>query len=148
MSTDEDYDVVVVAARDAWPEYEKFHAYVCQRNRRLPAKRMAFYSKNNIYPLVPTILHSYEDIEMKRNVYEGELGRLANRLLEAGPRTEGKRYKVVFLSAPDSLETIKLPRAIPNDKKSHSGKGTAFTMGQRYVSLEALLAAKTTSDLE
>jgi hypothetical protein len=52
-----------------------------------------------------------------------------------------------MLSAPDSPETLKLAKPIPNDKRSKNGKPTAFTMGQRYVSTDALLHATTTSDL-
>jgi hypothetical protein len=55
---------------------------------------------------------------------------------------------VILLSAPDSPDTLTLPKPVPNDKRSKTGKPTAFTMGQRYVSSEALLEAKTTSDLD
>lgn len=141
-------DVVVVAARRAWPEYNETHAYVCQPNRSFQqVSRIAFYSKGNVYPLVPKILESHENVEMNRDEYDGELGTLVNRLLDLGLRKEGKRNKVILLSAPDSPDTLKLPQAIPNDMKSKTGKGTAFTMGQRYVSSDALLVAKTTSEL-
>jgi hypothetical protein len=140
-------DVVVVAARNAWPEYNDFHAYVCQANRSLRAKRIAFYCKNNVYPLVPTILDAYEEVEMMRGSHQGELGKLVEMLLDRGLRTEGQRLKVVFLSPPDSPETITLPSPIPNDVKDKAGKKSAFTMGQRYTSLKALQSAKATSDL-
>jgi hypothetical protein len=141
-------DVVVVAARSAWQEYNDLHAYVCQPNRLLRAKRIAFYSKNKVYELVPAVLESKDVVEMTRGIETGAIGDLVNRLLDERRRIEGKHYKVVLLSAPNAPETIKLSKPIPNDKKSKSGKGTAFTMGQRYVSLEALKSAKTTSDLE
>ncbi|WP_199169827.1 hypothetical protein [Rhodopirellula bahusiensis] len=54
----------------------------------------------------------------------------------------------MMLSAPNSPDTIKLDQPIPNDKRSKSGKPTAFTMGQRYVPSERLLIAKVTSDLD
>lgn len=142
-------DVVVVAARSAWLEYNDLHAYVCQPNRSFQhVTRLGFYSKGVIYPLVPKIVESIDDVEMKRDAYDGSLGTLVNQLLDENRREEGRRFKVMLLSAPDSPDTLKLNNSIPNDKRSKTGKPTAFTMGQRYVSSEALLQATTTSDLD
>ena len=97
---------------------------------------------------MPLILEAHDDVEMIRGVHTGNLGVLVNRLLDEGRREEGQRYKVFLLSGPDSPDTMKLPKPIPNDKKSKTGKGTAFTMGQRYVASTALLEARTTTDLD
>lgn len=142
-------DIVVVAARSAWQEYNEIHAYVCQPKRSFQqVSRIGFYSKGNIYPLVPWVLETHDNVVMERDTHKGELGVLVNRLLDEGRREEGRSFKVFLLSTPDSSDTLKLPRPIPNDKKSKTGKTTAFTMGQRYVASEALLAAKTTTDLD
>jgi hypothetical protein len=142
-------DVVVVAARRAWQEYNDFYAYVCQPNRSFQqVTRIGFYSKGMIYPLVPKILETHDDIVMKLDAYAGNLGEVVNRLLTEDRKEEGGRFKIFLLSAPDSPETLTLEQPILNDKKSKTGKGTAFTMGQRYVSSDALLEAKTTSDLD
>ena len=142
-------DVVVVAARNAWPEYEEFKAYVCQPNRPFQqVSRMAFYCKNNIYPLVPKILDVQDNVEIVTGKYTGELGKLVDYLDKHSLRVDRDRYKVFLLSAPDSQDTLKLPAPIPNDQRSKTGKRTAFTMGQRYVSSAKLQAAKRTSDLE
>lgn len=142
-------DVVVVAARSAWDEYNEIYAYVCQPKRSFrQVSRIGFYSKQNIYPLVPMILETHDDVVMERDAHEGTLGAFVNRLLDEDRREEGRRFKVFLLSAPDSTDTLKLPRPIPNDKKSRTGKGTAFTMGQRYVSSAALIEANTTTDLD
>ena len=141
-------DVVVVAARNAWPEYNEIHAYVCQPNRPFQqVSRVGFYSKGQVYPLVPKILESHDAVEMKKGIYDGALGSLVARLIDEQRRAEGELLKVLILSAPAAMDTLKLPRPIPNDMKSKTGKGTAFTMGQRYVSSEALMTATTTSDL-
>lgn len=143
-------DVVVVAARNAWPTYNELHAYTCQPNRSFQqVTRLGFYSKGVIYPLVPKILKSYDALEIRRDAYDGELGALVNRIIEkdAWPE-EGTMCKVLLLSAPDSPDTLVLQKPISNDKRSKSGKPTAFTMGQRYVSSEALKEAVTTSDLD
>jgi hypothetical protein len=143
-----DNDVLVVAARDAWPEYNKVHAYVCQPNRPFQrVSRMAFYSKGQIYPLVPRILECHDEVPMIVGENSGTLGELVEQLIRDQRQKEGERYKVLMLSAPDSSETIRLPAPIPNNLKSKSGKPTAFTMGHRYVTSEGLLAAKATSDL-
>lgn len=142
-------DVVVVAARSAWDEYNDIHAYVCQPKRSFQQViRIGFYSKQNIYPLVPMILETHDNVVIERDAHEGSLGVLVNRLLDEERREEGRTFKVFLLSAPDSTDTLKLPQPIPNDKKSKTGKGTAFTMGQRYVASAALLEAKTTTDLD
>lgn len=144
-------DVVVVAARNAWPEYDEIHAYVCQPNRPFQqVSRVAFYSKGHVHPLVPKILHPvnlHDDVVMIAGQYTGTLGDLVQRLVMEQRRDEGERYKVLLLSAPDSNDTLRLPGPIPNDLKSKTGKPTAFTMGQRYIASERLLAAKTTSEL-
>ncbi|QDV25966.1 hypothetical protein [Aureliella helgolandensis] len=38
-------------------------------------------------------------------------------------------------------------REMPYNQRAKSGKPTAYTMGQRYVSSQQLLTAKLTSDL-
>ena len=101
-----------------------------------------------IYPLVPKIIATFDEVEMARNRNDGKLGALVHRLLDGGYRPEGDFFKVLLLSAPDAPETLKLDFPIPNDKRSKTGKPTAFTMGQRYVSSEALTTAKTTSALD
>lgn len=142
-------DVVIVAARRAWPEYEDFHAYVCQPNRSFQqVTRIGFYSKGFIHRMVPKIIATHDEVEMRKGMHLGPLGALVDHLVETGKRPEGSSLKVVFLSPPDSGDTEKLDAPIPNDKKSKTGKPTAFTMGQRYVSLERLKTAKTTSDLD
>jgi len=142
-------DVVIVAARSAWPEYQELHAYVCQQNRPFrQVARLGFYSRGVINPLVPKIVGIFDDVEMRPGLHEGELGKLVDHLVETGKRPEGAMFKVLLLSAPESPDTIHLDRPIPNDKRSQSGKPTAFTMGQRYVPSEVLRTARTTSDLD
>ncbi len=143
-----DNDVVVVAARFAWPEYNQIHAYVCQAGRPFQqVSRIGFYSKGQIYPLVPRILQIHDDVEMLSGLHAGALGELVERLIKEQRREEGGSYKIVMLSAPDSPDTLRLPGPIVNDLRSKSGKPTAFTMGQRYVASERLRVAKSTSDL-
>ena len=142
-----DNDVVVVPAHNAWPEYQQYHAYICQADRPFrPVKRIAFYSDGQIYPLVPTILKTYEHVEFSEKL-EGRLGELVDLLRAARKRKEGTAHKIVLLSPPDSTDTLKLDHSIPNDCTSKAGKTTAFVQNQRYVSSKRLKTAKTTSDL-
>jgi hypothetical protein len=58
------------------------------------------------------------------------------------------QLKIVFLSPPDSSDTLVLPDDIANDSTSASERGTAFTQGHRYVSLSRLeKGPKNTSEL-
>jgi len=141
-------DVVVVPARNAWPEYQRYHAYVCQPDRPFQqVARMAFYAHGEIHPLVPLILETHDHVEFLPDRHKGRLGELVATNLKVGQRKLDTAYKVVFLSAPDSPDTLNLGRTIPNDLKTDSGKTTAFTQNQRYVSSGRLKTAKTTSDL-
>lgn len=145
-----DNDVVVVAARNAWPEYnnDQLGAYVCQPNRTFQrVSRIAFYSKGQIYPLVPKIVEVHNEVVFESGRYSGQLGKLVERLIREGRREEGELYKVLLLSAPDSPDTLRLPAPILNNSVAKSGKPIAYTMGQRYANSERLLHAKTTSDL-
>lgn len=122
--------MVIVAARSAWPEYNEFHAYVCQPNRSFQqVARLGFYSKGVIYPLVPKILEVHDDVEMVQGKHSGKLGELVDHLVTSSLRLTDQRYKVILLSPPDLSSTLKLDAEIPNDKRSKSGKPTAFTMG-------------------
>jgi hypothetical protein len=141
-------DVVVVPARNAWPEYQQYHAYVCQPDRPFQqVSRLAFYAHGYIHPLVPKIIESYDHVEFVPEKHKGQLDKLVCTLLKANKRKEGTACKVMLLSAPDSPDTLKLASPIPNDLKSKIGKATAFTQNQRYVSSERLKTAKATSDL-
>ena len=141
-------DVVVVAARDALPEYLMYHAYICQPLRAFqPVQRMAFYTQGQIDPHVPQILAVHDHVELTAEKHDGELRKLIQRLLVETPRrVKGQANKVMFLSAPDSPDTVVLANPVHNDLKKN-GRTIAFTQSQRYTSLERLRLAKNTSDL-
>ena len=142
-------DVVIVGAGQAWKTYQEKHVYICQPNRSFRGvKRIGFYSKGNIYPLVPLILKKHDSVIFERSAHEGALGQVVNQVLDADDARTGQRHMVFLLSSPDSNDTLNLGKPIPNDKKSKTGKSTAFTMGQRYVSSVALMAAEKTTDLD
>jgi hypothetical protein len=150
--------IVVVAARFALDEYLKYSAYICQPNRTFqPCIRMAFYTKNKIDSRIPKILGQIEaisrdEIDLRTDLSEINRARLRTLLQKMEfPRSEdwGKRkFKIVFLSPSDSPDTLVLPFDILNNLTSGSGRGTAFTQAQRYVSLSRLeKRPKTISEL-
>jgi hypothetical protein len=150
--------VVVVAARFALDEYLKYSAYICQPNRTFqPCIRMAFYTKNKIDIRVPKILGQIEaisrdEIDKRTDLSEFNRARLRTLLLIVDtPRSEEwskRKFKIVFLSPSDSPDTLVLPYDIVNNLTSGSGRGTAFTQSQRYISLSRLeKRPKTTSEL-
>ena len=150
--------VVVVAARVALDEYLTYAAYICQPHRAFrDCVRMAFYTKNSIDRRIPKILGSIEsisrdEIETRTDLTESDRARLRalHEKMESSRSEDWRKYqyKVVFLTPPDSPETLTLPYNIVNDAPAKSGRGTAFTQGQRYVSLARLAQEpKTTSSL-
>jgi hypothetical protein len=146
-------DVVVVAARNAWPEYKEYHAYVCQPDRPFQAvQRIAFYTNQKICPLVPRILEVHNHVKFVPGL-GGKLGELVDKLLaediplDTLRRMPGTPHKVFLLSPPGSTETIDLGREIVNDLKTKNGRSVAFTQGQRYVSIERLQQARTTTEV-
>ena len=150
--------VVVVAARFALDEYRNYSAYICLPHRSFQdCVRMAFYAKNKIDRHIPKILGHIEaisgdEIETRTDLTDVERARLRTLLRKMEPaRSEEwskRQFKIVFLSPSDSPDTLVLLDDIVNDSTSGSGRGTAFTQGQRYVSLARLeKGPKTTSEL-
>jgi len=154
LSTD---DTVVVAARTAWPEYQRISAYVCQPNRafRDGLTHLAFYAEGQIQPVVPRILRHevavpFTDHEAQRRDETGdpEVATVIRALLAAGTRVDGDAYDVLLLTGPDDAATIRLAQPVVNDTTTASGKPWAWTLGQRYTRLEVLRSGvRRTSDL-
>lgn len=141
-------DVVIVAARSAWPEYLKHHVYVCQPMRSFQAvSRMGFYSEGQIQASIPKIIGREESVEFRRGIHSGRVGDIVERMLDEGSREEGQFFKIVFLSSPESDETLQLSKPIINDLKVASGRTWAFTLSQRYTQVEKLKKANRTTDL-
>ncbi len=151
--------VVVVAAGSALEEYKRCSAYICLPNRTFQhCVRMAFYTKNKVYYKVPKIIGqpieaiSAQEIETRTDLSDAERGRLRTLLKNMdSQRREGwntNRYKIFFLTSPDSPDTLTLQHDIENDQMSGNGRHTAFTQGQRYISLTRLeKGPKNTSEL-
>lgn len=153
---------MVLAARMAWPEYQRLGVYKCGPNKPMQSIKdsdhLAFYVNGQIQPEVPRIKSVLESIDMTKQEeiesLEEPQRRLAEELRESIYSHDevhlfGQARKVLFLSGPQDDETVKLDRAIINDKKDKNGKPTPFTFGQpRYVTLESLKRASTTSELD
>jgi hypothetical protein len=150
--------VVVVPARDAYPEYLEYGAYVCQPRRSFrPVERMAFYCRGQIEREIPLIRHVLDEVEFSRENADvlrtsgksaaRETAELIERLLEAGPRQEGEFFKVFLLTGAGDPETVILERLIRNDATDASGRTIAWVRNQRYTSLAALRKVHRTSEL-
>jgi hypothetical protein len=151
-------EVLVIPARQAWEFYKQHHVYSCPSGRAFqPVKYIAFYTGNEIRPLIPKILDERPDpVVVERGKYHGRLGEVVNEMLDRYEKgtlptgwdlRPGRHLKVFLLSAPEAAETIKLAQPIINDLTSSNGQRIAFTQNRRYVSLEALQKAKKTSEL-
>lgn len=140
-------DTVIVAARSAWPFYLRTGAYVCQPNRafREGLTHLGFYAESAIQPLVPRIrehrpavLFTRDEAKALRNAGDEEVARLIEWSLGNGTHVEGESYGVFLLSPADSDETVKLDAPVVNDNTTATGKPWAWTLGQRYTSIDRL----------
>jgi hypothetical protein len=142
-------DVVVVAARFAYPEYLKRSVYVCQSERafRGGLTHMGFYANSAIQVHLPRIRYREDLVTFTREEAAARqvgsdtdrlVGQVIETLLDDGPREEGKQYQVFLLSGPEDPDTVRLTQPITNDTVTESGRPWAWTMGQRYVSLAEL----------
>lgn len=152
--------VLVVPANKAWEFYLKSGCYTCQPNRTFRnSNYMAFYSNRKIQQKVPQILGwidslnfdeneiSFDSIKstLKRNkhVTTGKADESIKKQLAALSQSNIRgEFKVVFLG-----DVKELNQVVKNDKETASGKSTAFTQKQAYVSLKKLQEAKETSEL-
>lgn len=143
------HNTVIVAAKNAWPEYKKFGAYICQSNRSFRnVERIGFYANGQIQLYIPQILYVENEVTLEKDSENIELREIMNKVLEKGVRNLGDQYKIFKLSPMDSELTEKLENPIINDQTSKTGKGTAYTMGQRYVNLSSLIGASKTSEID
>lgn len=140
-------DTVVVAARVAWPEYQRTGAYVGQPDRafRSGLSHFGFYANGAIQPLVPRIRRHLPSVpftrteaDARRTSGEAEVGDLIDRLLDEDSRTDGEPYCIVLLTNADDPSTVVLPHAVQNDTVTSSGRNWAWTLGQRYTRLDRL----------
>jgi hypothetical protein len=153
-------DVVVVAARFAYPEYLRRGAYVCKPERafRSALTHLGFYANSTIQPHVPRIRYredlvafTDEEAAARRGGSDNDrlVGEVIVALLDDGTREEGKQYQVFLLSGPEGPDTVRLAQPIANDTVTESGRPWAWTMHQRYASLANLTrpGVAVTSDL-
>jgi hypothetical protein len=145
-------DTVIVAARAAWGYYLRHGAYVCQGGRSFrPVQWMGFYRSKQIEPLVAEILDRRDNVaftwDNQRHLIESPddddfaIARVIEFSLIEGSRHEGDRHGVFLLSREDDSRTFTLDAPI-----QHRGT-SAWTMHQRYTSLDRLARAQTTEDL-
>jgi hypothetical protein len=146
-----EHDVLVVPARSAWPEYKQYHAYICQPSRTFQdVKYLAFYADGEIKRHVPKINAIQDETVLDPGrIKDSAFRHVVEKLLQDDARTYGASNKILLLSAPDSKDTVVLENAVRNDLQSQKGSGrvVAFTQNQRYVSMEKLRKAKTTSEV-
>lgn len=143
-------EVVIVAARNAYPEYFAHSAYVCQTGRfRAGLERIGFYTEKQIKPEVPLIRHrvdpvafttaSAERYRESAEPFSDEIAELIDLRLESEWGYEGEELQVFLLTGPDDPDTIRLTQPI-----QHPGR-VAWTMGHRYLRATVFDAAPVTT---
>ena len=170
LGADRSDSVLIVPARNAIYDYLKYSAYLCQPNRSFQnVEYLGFYHGGSIDrriaklldPPIESVLLTKEGVQdlidtnnqNKNNkgnkiISEESITMLQSLVVKLEPPRYGDTMKVFFLSSPDEADTIQLKQDIQNDLKSFTNKPSAFTMGQRYVSLASLKKnPKTTTEL-
>ena len=153
--------VLVVAARNAWDMYEELGVYRCSTDKPMRHFRdsdyLAFYTSNEIKPRIPKIKSVIESINvMEPNAVDflNDSQKELVQRLSAKIDDEQRGYqfvnacKLMLLSEPNDEETINLNDPIKNDQTDKNGRRVAFTFGARYVTLDSLKNATTTSELK
>jgi len=134
-------ETVIVPARHAWPEYEKYSAYICQPSRHfVPVQYIGFYYGGHIQPIIAKVKTDHPNVTLVPDLNEDVIKRLIEQIIQdrAEGRRRGQVNDIYRLSSLDDRETITLPRAIPSDKRSSSGRATAFIRKNSYFSLADL----------
>ncbi len=142
-------EVVIVAAKIAWPAYEAHGVYVCQAGRSFKkVDYLGFYADGEIKSKIAKI-KSAEDVSFpeKREDLPEDTPNAVKSWLDAHPWGYGRTLKVFILSKNTEADTQDLLGSITNDLKNDQGRSYAYTQGQRYTSLEKLKNAKSTNDL-
>lgn len=146
-------NTVVVAARHAWPLYENAFVYVCQPGRWFrPVEHIAFYADREVKPEVPRVIGRRDNVvwtEENASTLASSTDRVDRKIASAiqASRQTGwtaGSYQVFLLTRAGDSSHRTLRGPIPH---TVSGRGSAFTQRQRYVSLHALQTATTTDDL-
>ena len=145
-------DTVVVAARDAYPEYLKISAYACQPNR--PIRRVShigFYTDKQVMPEISRVRHKFTAVQFtpeqvvilskSSDPLDARLGEVIAWRLETRSTQLGESFDVYILSGPSDPETVLLSSPLVHDARG------AWTQKQRYTSVARLKNANTTADL-
>jgi hypothetical protein len=146
-------DTVVVAARDAWALYQNAYAYVCQPGRAFRTiDRLAFYADREVKRDIPQVLHRRDNVEWtadeadRLRKSDDRFDRKIAQAIDVSRSTNwtGGLYQVFLLTRPGDPAHRQLSSCLPHNG---SGRGSAFTQRQRYVSLHSLEIASSTADL-
>ena len=147
-----DPDTVIVAAKHAYPEYERYSTYICQPERFFrPVDRIGFYRDKQIEALVPRVLGQMDNVMIdlgtadrlhaSADTDERRIGELVQRLIDDHSPRAGNMQQIFLLSDPDARETLKLDGPLVHDGNS------AWTQSQRYVTSDQLQSSRSTNDL-
>ena len=150
-------DVLVVAARRAWPIYQKHQVYVTwpesSHVQFRQTKYLAFYAEQAIQPIIPKIEKDYGEVTIGK-ASEAEdadqwlIDKCAELLRESPESYSPQNVNRIFkLTSQDDAETLTLPAPIPNDKVDKNGRRVAFVFGRGYVRSHRLKTANKTSQL-
>lgn len=141
--------VCVVAARVAYPVWQRTSLYWCQPGRAFtpPLKRIGFYHDRAIEPELPLVKRHIPTTttEALGASSDPSLAQLATRIrsaIAAGLPAPEEPFDLYELTPAQDTETIRLDHRVEH---TDTGRGKGFVQAQRYVPLAALLTMPTTT---
>ncbi|MCI9888254.1 Abi family protein [Micrococcales bacterium 31B] len=149
---------VVVPAKDAWPFYEQYRAYICQPGRYFrQVSHVGFYAEGAVQREVPKVLERVDRVpwtpeEIERRIKAGShRDRRIAEIIKQG-RSLGwdeDEYQLFLLTAPSdegySNGHVTLNVALRNERV---GRGSAWVRRQRYVGVATLQGVTALAELD
>lgn len=149
----EDRNVLIVAASKwAYHCFHRYSAYICQPDRHFRSEsiRLGYYADREIMPEFPRILlrrsriaitqETVKTLRASGSWQDAAFAVIVEELVADG--RHGTESQIFLLTGPNDPQTLRIAQPI---RHATSGRGTAWTQGQRYVSETAILAEPPTT---
>lgn len=149
---------VVVPAKDAWPFYQQYGAYVCQPGRYFRnVSHIGFYADSAVQREVPKVLERIDPVvwtpeEIGRRIDTGsDRDRQIAEIIKQSRELvwTDNEYQLFLLTRPggegQATGHVTLNAELRRQK---TGKGSAWVRRQRYVAVPTLQSAQALGDLE
>jgi len=149
---------VVVPAKDAWPLYQQYGAYICKPGRFFrQVSHIGFYANSAVQRELPKILERIESViwtheEIHRRMIAGSDRdrKIAEIIKQSRLLTwTGNEYQLFLLTQHGAEGEARGHVTLDTElRRQRTGRGSAWVRRQRYVAVSALQSAKSLGDLD